>query len=69
MTVDEAILAFPVGQKVAFMPVTGQPFAEEAFVRSEPWLLGHGKVVLKITGRAGGVLVDNLVALKMKDQS
>ena len=64
MTLEEAASVFPIGQKVAFTPVIGRPFAEEAFVRSGPWALGHGTVVVKITGRAGGVSVDHLVALK-----
>lgn len=57
-TLDEAILAFPIDQKVAYMPVKGQPFAETTVVRSLPWLLSSGHVVLKVEGRAGGVSVE-----------
>jgi hypothetical protein len=32
-------------------------------VRSEAWALGHGAVVVKVTGHAGGVLVEHLQVL------
>lgn len=68
MTEDEAKLAFPIGQKVAYTPVSGQPFAEETRIRSEPWTLGHGAVVIAVEGRSGGVSTDHLVALREPGQ-
>lgn len=52
--------AFPVGQKVRFYPVADEPRHIEATVRSAPWALGHGAVVLKITGRTGCVDASHL---------
>lgn len=50
MTLDQAAERFPVGAKVRFFPISGEQHSEEAEVRSEPWALGHGQVVVKITG-------------------
>lgn len=60
LTVEEARIAFPIGALVRFYPVEGEAGSEESRVCSEPWALGHGAVVVKIDGRAGGVLVTHL---------
>lgn len=60
---QEVACRFPVGRPVRFYPVAGHPDAEETKVRSEPWRLGHGEIVVKIDGRTGGVLVDHLELL------
>lgn len=65
MSVDEAARRFPIGQRVTFFPILPAERGEIATVRSEPWALGHGAVVVKITGRAGGVLVTHLRAEPM----
>jgi hypothetical protein len=53
---------FPVGTPCVYFPTS--PFkdaeAEEAVIRSEPWVLGHGAAVVAITGRPGGVLIDHI---------
>ena len=54
---------FPIGIKVRFWPVAGEQTYEDCEIRSEPWALGHGAIVIKVTGRAGGVLVDHLARL------
>ncbi len=56
-------LRFPVGAKVFYRPVMGLPEQEETVVRSGPWRLGHGSIVLKVNGRAGGVSVDHLTLI------
>lgn len=55
-----------IGDPVWYYPVLG-PHADDhgvprvsSVVRSEPWQLGHGAWVVKIEGRAGGVLVEHL---------
>lgn len=53
----------PVGTKMLYHPVRGDMHAEAVTVRSEAWALGHGAVVAKVTGRAGGVLVEHLQPL------
>ena len=58
--IEAARKAFPVGAKVIYRPIMGEPEQEETRVRSEPWMLGHGAIVLKIDSRAGGVSVDHL---------
>jgi hypothetical protein len=63
MSIETASARFPVGAKVKFFPVAGRPEFEEAEVRSEPWALGHGQVVVSITSRSGGVAVEHLQAL------
>ena len=52
---------FPIGTPVKFYPISGENRFEECEVRSEPWRLGHGAIVIKVTGRAGGVHVDHIV--------
>lgn len=56
----EARRKFPVGSAVRYWPVLGEDEPVEAEVRSEPWALGHGAIVVKITGKTGGVLVSHL---------
>lgn len=51
---------FPIGTPVIFRPIIDDPHVEHATIRSEAWALGHGAVVVMITGRAGGVLVSHL---------
>ncbi len=46
---------FPIGTHVRYFSILGRPEFEPAVVRSEPWALGHGAIVVSITGRAGGV--------------
>jgi hypothetical protein len=53
---------FPVGTPCIYFPT--MPFkdieADEVTIRSDPWVLGHGAVVVAITGRTGGVLIDHI---------
>lgn len=56
----DARARFPVGARVLYRPVMGWPGQEETVVRSSPWALGHGAIVVKIAGRTGGVLVSHL---------
>ncbi len=60
MTLQQAQETFPVGTKVKYFPVMGEKAFRECEVRSEPWVLGHGAVVVKVTGMAGGVSVKHL---------
>lgn len=63
MTEDQANEKYPIGQKVYYYPIAGDHYHEEAEIRSECWTLGHGEVVVKITGRAGCVSVSHLRAI------
>ena len=60
MTADDASKMFPVGTRVKYFPIFGEDKHEEAEIRSEAWALGHGELVIKITGRAGGVAISHL---------
>jgi hypothetical protein len=60
MTIEEAAKQFPIGQRVTFFPVLPAERGVIATVRSEPWTLGHGDIVIKITGHSGGVSVRHL---------
>ncbi len=59
-TLGTATATFPMGAAVRYYPVAGEASFVRAHVRSGPWALGHGAIVIRITGRAGGVLVDRL---------
>lgn len=54
------VARYPVGAAVRFWPIAGQSTVEVSRVRSEPWRLGHGTIVLMIEGRTGGVAVSHL---------
>lgn len=56
----EAEVRFPMGRRVRFYPVAGKAGHEETKVRSKPWMLGHGVIVVAVEGRVGGVLIDHL---------
>lgn len=56
----EAERRFPIGRRVRFYPVAGEKHAEESTIRSKPWALGHGAIVIAIEGRRGGVLIGHL---------
>jgi len=53
----------PIGTKVWYYPVKGKMERSEHEIRSEPWQLGHGDWVVKISNKAGGVSVDHLVRI------
>lgn len=52
----------PIGTRCRYYPVlpAGEDEFEETVIRSEPWLLGHGAAVVKVEGRAGGVLIKHV---------
>lgn len=50
----------PIGTAMLYRPIRGKPEEERVVVCSAAWPLGHGAVVAKVTGRAGGVLVSHL---------
>lgn len=55
-----AQVLFPVGRKVRFYPWTQSSQHVDSSIRSAPWALGDGTLVVKIDGKAGGVSVDHL---------
>ena len=46
---------YPVGTPVRYYPIAGSKECVDSVVRSEPWELGHGAIVIKIEGKTGGV--------------
>lgn len=67
MTMDPELAAvaqrFPIGARVRFFPIAGESASVTGTIRSAPWRLGHGAIVIKITGRTGGVHVGHLEVL------
>lgn len=63
LTLTQVASVFPIGTSVLYFPIAGDAHLDyqQAEVTSEPWQLGHGEIVVKITGRTGGVSVDHLV--------
>ena len=51
---------YPVGSEVYYQPIKGEDTFELTKVKSPAWRLGHGEIVAKIEGRAGGVLISHL---------
>ena len=60
MTAEDASNMFPIGTKVKYFPIFGEDKFEETEIRSAAWALGHGELVIKVNGRAGGVVVSHL---------
>ncbi len=58
--VEAAARRLPIDQRVRYYPVAGEIDSVTTAIRSEPWRLGHGAIVVKIVGRAGGVHIDHL---------
>lgn len=50
----------PVGTPVLYWPVAGKPESVRALTRSEAWDLPAAYPVVKLTGKAGGVLIDHV---------
>lgn len=57
---DEFAQAYPVGTPCRYYPLRGEPEFLETKIRSEPWVLAHGDVIVKVEGKAGGVLIDHI---------
>ena len=55
-----AARVFPIGRVVDYQPVSGRDDYERSAVRSKPWRLGSGAIVVLIEGRSGGVSIDHL---------
>lgn len=53
-------VALPIGRAVRYYPVDGEPESVTSVITSQPWVLGHGDIVIKIAGRSGGVMVSHL---------
>jgi len=54
---------YPIGTKFKYYPIFGSPEFEEVETRSIAWALGHGEVVVKVTGRTSGVCISHLVQI------
>lgn len=54
---------YPVGTPVRYRPILGEDAYELAETRTPAWLVGHGRAVVSITGRSGGVFLDHIEVL------
>ncbi len=63
ITADEWNTAHPIGTRVRYYPIAGEPGFRESRTRSLAWNLGHGQPVVKIEGTAGGVALSHLVVI------
>ena len=63
LTTQEFASRAPIGTPCVYYPT--KPFrpdeALHTHILSEPWELGHGQVVVKVEGKAGGVCVEHVV--------
>jgi len=60
MNIETIKQKFPIGQKVKYYSIKGFDSFTEHEIRSEPWALGHGDIVIKVTGKTGGLCVEHL---------
>jgi|GEM_PF-1940314 len=61
MTAESFSAAYPTGTPCRYFPVAGELAHQKTTIRSGAWSLGHGAVVVKIDGVAGGVDIHHLV--------
>ena len=62
MSLDQFSKKYPVGTPVRYFPISTRPDLVPTVIRSEPWELGGGQVVVKIAGRPGGVSIAHIFA-------
>ncbi|WP_051644633.1 hypothetical protein [Labrenzia sp. DG1229] len=60
MSLAQAEREFPLGTKVRYFPLAGSKNYSDHTIRSQPWELGHGQVVVLITFKSGCVAVEHL---------
>lgn len=55
----------PIGTPVRYYPKLpcGEDDFERSVIRSEPWILGHGDVVVAIEGFSGGKSIDHVLPI------
>lgn len=64
MNIEQANNTFPIGTKVKYYPlVSNKENFTEHEVQSEPWELGHGDIVMKVSDKSGGVCIEHLEAI------
>lgn len=60
MTLEEAKAKFPIGTKVKYYSLRGESNHINTVIRSDPWALGWGGIIIKVEGVNGGVSVKHL---------
>ena len=60
MNIEKVTKKYPIGAKVRYYPVKGNELYRQTKIRSEPWALGHGELVVKVEGETGGVSVNHI---------
>ncbi|EMB6558640.1 hypothetical protein AB8896_05265 [Yersinia enterocolitica] len=60
---------YPVGSSFKYFPIMGIPDSVDVVTRTEAWTLGHGAVVVSVSGRAGGVSIEHLKPAVIADSS
>lgn len=60
LSADKFNQKYPVGSSFKYFPIMGIPDSVEVVTRTEAWTLGHGAVVVSVSGRAGGVSIEHL---------
>jgi hypothetical protein len=64
MTADNWNATYPVGTKVEYHSIIGEPEHIKTETRTPAWTLGHGEPVVSVNGISGGVCFDALVIIK-----
>lgn len=57
----DARMRFPIGTAVIYQPDKDHPEAVTSSVRTAPWALGNGEIMVVIEGGFGGVPVSRLI--------
>jgi len=60
MNINEFSEKHPVGTMVRYYPVQKLKKFKEVEIISKPWELGHGDIVVSVSGIRGGVSIENI---------
>ena len=64
LSVQEFEKRYPIGTTVAYHPVIGQQKFQATRIRSKPWTLGNGQIVVEVDDVSGGV---SIAAIEPRD--
>ncbi|MCB5309239.1 MULTISPECIES: hypothetical protein [Yersinia] len=67
LSADKFNQKYPVGSSFKYFPIMGIPDSVEVVTRTEAWTLGHGAVVVSVSGRAGGVSIEHMKPVVISD--
>jgi len=60
MNIKEFSEKYTIGTSIRYYSIMGLKNFKETVIRSDPWALGNGEIVVKIGGVSGGVSIGHI---------